>query len=171
MSQMHRHHGRRYHTGGYNTTKRLNRECKDGNITTRCGWRCRKLELPSFELRKPLFFDRLGKGDNSSKVALYAGDLTPSSMEFDGASKPEEGFATQMHDFAFDTDSEVLERSLGNARQFENSGKALVGEASSGSTETSRGGEGILYGNRVGGSTSSSGLEGDRGNSLMSWQS
>jgi hypothetical protein len=95
-------------------------------LTTRCGCRRRELELRgSLEtVREPFFFDvRLGDGDKSSNVALYAGDLYPSSTVFVGAfGRSQEGFSTHRHGVS------PLERNLGNARQWENSATPLVGE-------------------------------------------
>lgn len=36
--------------------------------------------LATFDWRDGLFFDDSGEGDNSSRVALYAGDFCPSSL-------------------------------------------------------------------------------------------
>jgi len=96
-------------------------------LTTRCGWRRRELELRSFTL----FFDmRSGDGDKRSSVALYAGDRYPSSKaDLAGASGGafQEEFSTHWQDETVSP----LERNLGNARQWANSGAPRVGDGGS----------------------------------------
>lgn len=105
----------------------------------KCWWRGREFKLQSFRLRDLLFFNnRLGGGDKSSRVALYAGDLNPSSVELDGSfGRSQEGFSTQRHCVDSNPDLAPLERNMGNPRQLDKSGAALAAEAHSVFTATS----------------------------------